>query len=313
MRYFSLPMKVYGSPFVKFLYIKEHKENAQQEDSTTIFVTNIAFDCTKEDLISIFSICGKVESVHLDSFKKSGPLLLKNKTKPRKKVPMGTHGTKQLVYLEEKKKLEEEGTKKEEKRPFENAGYAHVTFENKAALRMLFKQLSPDQFLEHTEKGSKRGVEQWLSEFEASMMIDQSQLQKEVDANMWEFDKSQFAFKQKIEDLSTVPDNDGWITVTRKGGKKSGAEKGPKMGATTVGPALLQQMKEKEKTKELDNFYRFQRTQRRASYMAGLRKRFEDDKKRIDKMKQNRKFRPNWEKWFVFNSNKDENCLFGVN
>ena len=47
-----------------------------------------------------------------------------------------------------------------------------------------------------------------------------------------------------------------------------------------------------KKTKELKNFYRFQMREERQSKLAELRKKFEDDKQRVARMKANRSFKP---------------------
>jgi len=43
----------------------------------------------------------------------------------------------------------------------------------------------------------------------------------------------------------------------------------------------------------LADFYRFQHSENRKNYTDTLRTRFEEDKKRIERMKQQRKFKPN--------------------
>ena len=47
-----------------------------------------------------------------------------------------------------------------------------------------------------------------------------------------------------------------------------------------------------KKTKELKNFYRFQMREEKQSKLAELRKKFEDDKQRVARMKANRSFKP---------------------
>lgn len=47
-----------------------------------------------------------------------------------------------------------------------------------------------------------------------------------------------------------------------------------------------------KKAKELKNFYRFQMREERQSKLAELRKKFEEDKQRVARMKANRSFKP---------------------
>jgi len=110
---------------------------------------------------------------------------------------------------------------------------------------------------------------------------------------MWNFDKEKLEFKKKIDALSSAPDLDGWVTVTRKGKKRTvGAQGKTVRVADKLDLATLNRIKEKELKKQKDDFYRFQRSENRQHHIEELRKRFEEDKKRIEKMRQGRKFRP---------------------
>lgn len=71
------------------------------------------------------------------------------------------------------------------------------------------------------------------------------------------------------------PDEEGWVTVTRK-------------RALPVG----RQEKKKRKKKELLNFYNFQQRETQRQRIAELRKKFEEDKRRVEQMREKRKFKP---------------------
>lgn len=71
------------------------------------------------------------------------------------------------------------------------------------------------------------------------------------------------------------PDDEGWVTVTRKRA----------LPATRV-------EKKKRKKKELLNFYNFQQRETQRQRIAELRKKFEEDKRRVEQMKEKRKFKP---------------------
>jgi len=82
------------------------------------------------------------------------------------------------------------------------------------------------------------------------------------------------------------------VTVTRKGKKKTEGAQGKKMGVANLNPFELQRLQQKAQEKQLSDFYRFQHAENRKNYIDTLRLRFEEDKKRIERMKQQRKFRP---------------------
>jgi len=198
------------------------------------------------------------------------------------------------VLLEEKRRKEEAVTKEEKKKqPFCAAGYAHVIFENPDTLKKVLKEPSQFDFSGKLEHGQPKGMEKWRKEYQSSYVVNIKQLQKEVNRFMWNFDKEKEERKKKIEALSSAPDADGWVTVTRKGRKHTTGAGGKTVGvAAKIDLATMEHIKEKEKKLQKDNFYRFQRTDKKQHNIEELRKRFEEDKKRIEKMRQGRKFRP---------------------
>jgi len=122
-------------------------------------------------------------------------------------------------------------------------------------------------------------------------LLDSATLQEEVNKSLWEFDKANYETKMNTQEMMSKPDEDGWITVGRHSGKKSGDA--IKVGVATVSPTtLLHTSVQKAKEKKLNDFYRFQRSQNKQDYIATLRMKFEQDKKRIESMKQKRKFKP---------------------
>jgi len=117
-------------------------------------------------------------------------------------------------------------------------------------------------------------------------------LQKRVDESIHEFDVREIEHKKKIDELSSMPDSNGWITVTSKGRKKTAGTGGARIGATNLSQETLMELKEKEKKKYKENFYRFQRAEKQHRALQQLRRKFEEDKKRMAKLKEGRKFKP---------------------
>jgi hypothetical protein len=84
--YTALTISLLHSPFIKTLFVKKYKPTQQPKSSEdapqskdetseyslppnrTLFVTNLTYDCTKEDIESIFSTFGPIENIILDSF-----------------------------------------------------------------------------------------------------------------------------------------------------------------------------------------------------------------------------------------------------
>ncbi len=80
-----------------------------------------------------------------------------------------------------------------------------------------------------------------------------------------------------------VADADGFITFkSRKKRKREQQKRG------TSGP----RSRKKSKKYELKNFYRFQMREEKRNQLADLRRKFEEDKLQVAKMKEARKFKP---------------------
>jgi len=121
------------------------------------------------------------------------------------------------------------------------------------------------------------GIQKWAKEYN-SQICDQSKLQQEVDSFMKRFDVQ--AEKQKQRGKQA--DDGGWTVVTKKGlsRKKSVTDK------------VLQKTQKGEKRKHLTDFYTFQKRESKMNHLIEMRRKYEEDKKKVNTMKRERKFRP---------------------
>jgi ribosomal RNA-processing protein 7 len=79
----------------------------------------------------------------------------------------------------------------------------------------------------------------------------------------------------------SVPDEDGFITVTR------GGRAGPaRMEEAEAKKAELEERRKNNGVK--DDFYRFQNREKRKEAEVNLRKRFEEDRRRVERMRERR-------------------------
>jgi len=128
------------------------------------------------------------------------------------------------------------------------------------------------------------GVKKWVNEYNSGI-VKESTLQESVDKYMKEYDTKVSKEKQEEEELGE-PDEDGWVTVTKAAKKPAAPVK--KESETSV----RKNGKKKKKKSELKNFYTFQMKDEKLNRIQELRRKFEEDKKKITKMKMERKFRP---------------------
>jgi len=280
-----LCVKCKTTPFQKYIYYKEHKEK-NLSPGKTLFITNLAIDTTQQDLINIFSVYGEVSEVHLDSFRKKSPTLQRSLSVDTTNQPSITQ---KLIFQEKQKKFEANITEEDLKLPFSSAGYAHLVFKEEESLTKAIR--SPVVGVDHSELGGElKGFEKWLEAKKAEVNIDMEKLEKEANDFMTGYDTRKFQFQKRLEQLTSYPDEDGWVTVTK--GKKKSRGNTAAIGVAKVDQQTLKKLIEKEKKKHKTDFYRFQRTEQANTHIQELRKRFDQDRKRIEKLREGRKFKP---------------------
>ncbi|XP_022095462.1 ribosomal RNA-processing protein 7 homolog A-like [Acanthaster planci] len=244
-----------------FLYYREHRvrdEDATKPASRTLFVVNVPPFCNKECLERLFGLCGKVEDVFIQD-------------KPSSTVCSEKHS-------------------KNFPSPVNSLGFqfAFVVFQKSSSVpkaKQLPSQLEEPFLLSTEDKSLLTGYKKWCSDYTLSRP-DVDDLQKEIDDFMQEYDAKVQEEELKAKELEGVPDEEGWITVTRKSAK-------PAVARTEKNQRRLRakERKKREKT-ELLNFYTFQMRESKREHIAQLRQKFEEDKQKIAQMKAARKFKP---------------------
>jgi len=127
------------------------------------------------------------------------------------------------------------------------------------------------------------GLRRWISDYSSRIITDWDDFQREIDDYMIEYDEKKEAESARLKEMSEVADDDGWVTVTSKSkkGARKPNDKRAKVKAKAIG-----------KKKELLNFYKFQKKEKKEDLIQSLREKFEEDKKRVASMRTERKFKP---------------------
>ncbi|KAL9956983.1 hypothetical protein ACROYT_G038555 [Oculina patagonica] len=159
----------------------------------------------------------------------------------------------------------------------------YIVFKKSSSLTAALNLDSSTVRVLSTEKNPiQTGMKKWIQEYHMQYP-DSTKLQAEVDEFMAKFDAEKEKSEQEEAEARNQPDDEGWVTVGR-GGRNPAA---PRLDA-----AELQERRKKKKKQALLNFYQFQQRETRREHIAHLRKKFDEDKKRIAEMKSARKFRP---------------------
>lgn len=128
----------------------------------------------------------------------------------------------------------------------------------------------------------KTGIEKWKAEHK-DRICDESLLQAEVNSFMVAFEEREEEERQEARKPEV--DEDGWVTVKR--GKNAGFEQ-----KESILKALEEKMANDKKRKEFKNFYTFQFRDSKHKHIISLRKKFEQDKIKIEALKRARRFKP---------------------
>ncbi|XP_038612521.1 ribosomal RNA-processing protein 7 homolog A isoform X2 [Tachyglossus aculeatus] len=242
-----------------WLYMKEHKvregTRSPYPKSRTLFILNVPPYCLEEDLIQLLSCCGKVQSLELQE----KPDLAESRPEPRSRFFQPRPATFHVAY---------------------------VVFRKPASVHLAMSLGRKGPLVISSEsRPVKTGIQKWIADYSASL-VDPEALKVEVDTFMEKYDNEIAKEDAKAEEEEGVPDNEGWVKVTRKG-RRPGI---PRTEAASL--RLLEKEKQKRTRKELLNFYAWQHRETKREHLAQLRKKFEEDKQRIALMRAQRKFRP---------------------
>ncbi|KOC63729.1 Ribosomal RNA-processing protein 7 like protein A, partial [Habropoda laboriosa] len=131
------------------------------------------------------------------------------------------------------------------------------------------------------------GLEKWVIEYNESR-IDQEKLKQNIEEYMENYEKQVADKKAKEKAIEEAKENDGWVTVT---GRKKRGQFALSRKESTINKVQHKE-EQKNKKKQLLNFYTFQIRESKKKNLAELRKKFELDKKRLQDLKSKRTFKP---------------------
>ncbi|KAI0211271.1 Ribosomal RNA-processing-like protein 7A [Lamellibrachia satsuma] len=247
------------STATQYLYVKQHEvrnPHPSLPSNRTLFVLNVPSYVNKNCLQRLFSDSGKVEAVHLH------------------KNPVDTPP-------------ETERPPSEFFSPHKDpSGHtvAYVVFKNTVSAKKAVKE-TKTRILSTPEHPISTGIAKWCKDYR-QRCPQLEVLQKEIDDYMAVFDSKVEKEKETAREAEGVPDEEGWVTVTRYGKSKG-------VPRTEAHEKRLSKKEKKKRTeKELLNFYSFQMRETKREHIAQLRQKFEEDKQRVAEMKAARKFRP---------------------
>lgn len=126
------------------------------------------------------------------------------------------------------------------------------------------------------------GIDKWTKQYFSSF-VNEKLLQAEVDEYLIAFEQREQ--EERDDAKKTEVDEDGWTVVKR--GKTGGFQQ-----KESILKALEDKIEKGKEKKEFNNFYAFQIRQSKQKHIVSLRKKFAQDKLKIEAMKKARRFKP---------------------
>lgn len=305
-----------------YLYVKAHAPAiATESTARSLFVANVPIDASEANLRALFAeqLGGaRVESVGFDAsvpaevaHKHFNPAEVKggksdgaeSRGKKRKREEDGK-GKKSDMVAEGVLEDEDSALPRTWSAPVRRSGSgAVVVFLDKASMRGALKEVHAaikSGKAIHWVGGEALGVGRtstyWRLQLEedinrhpgytshlALLHPPPTLLSATTNAYLSQFDAAAAQRARALAHLRSVPDEDGFITVTRGGGRSL-----PAARLEIAQQKQSEQEDRKKKKGSLDGFYRFQNREKRKEQEGMLKKQFEKDRRRVMEMRERR-------------------------
>jgi ribosomal RNA-processing protein 7 len=130
----------------------------------------------------------------------------------------------------------------------------------------------------------------------SKLLRNRSKLMEECNVVMQAYEDAEEAKRKAQQVAKSEPDDDGFVTISYSGAVGSKIELEQSITATTPsrrkGNKRSRKKKEAMGSNELKDFYRFQRKDNRKRTMEDLRRQFEEDVRKVKRLKEEKEYRP---------------------
>ncbi|KAI0375964.1 hypothetical protein BV20DRAFT_1032331 [Pilatotrama ljubarskyi] len=307
--------RAHSAPKKKDAKGKQKAKVAALPEGRTLFLVNVPPDATERELTLLFKSCGTVEKVVFstggsgssdseelredgdsddesgegEGAAGSGDEEEDADSRPKKKRKVSQSDAPQVVPLPSPPM-----------RTLRRTGHtAYVVFLDSSSLDRALKP-PPKPYTWPIDKEAPHGLEHYTALYHA-LRPPLDVVRAHADSWMEAFEHEQAKKRQesKYHKGEAIVDEDGFTLVTRGGayGKTLGGGVGvaskrfqeEQAGATS---GSKRRRKDKKEKKEKDAFYAFQIHEKKRKELIDLKKKFEEDRAKIEKLKQSRKFKP---------------------
>ncbi|KAJ1732481.1 hypothetical protein LPJ61_002017 [Coemansia biformis] len=296
-----------------YLYFRQHSSTSEDilvPADRTLFVANLPVDATERDIRRLFRGVARVARIVFNGV--AGQDVIKSAAASARMTAElaaamagaadGAHKSKGGKRKSKTGAAAEGATGDEPATPvprtqlLASGSSAHVVFLEKEELAKVLDMRAGAiaTWPERDEDDSAnpleyRGLARYIYEHRAARP-PADLLKTEVDSFMAKFEESQYERERMLSQQHNVPDADGFVTVVHRGRHTKNSDGSGSVTAASAANAREAGARKKEVV--FGNMYRFQVRERKNNQLQELRKKFEEDKARIARMRQTRQFRP---------------------
>ncbi|KAJ7057107.1 ribosomal RNA-processing protein 7-domain-containing protein [Mycena amicta] len=303
---FTVVPIAYGGDSTHYLYARAHtgsKKNSSKTlpDARTLFLVNVPPDATERELVLFFKSSGTVERVVFDGDAPQEELDVDSDNEEQEAEEQQPDEVEEMQPARKRRKLTGKKNTKPTIVPLPSPALrrlrgtgrtAHVVFLDQSSVdRALLASSTPRPWPLSEEPS---GLGHYMARYDAARPpLDSVRAHADSAMELFEYELRQTKQQSKYHKGEDIVDEDGFTLVTRGGayGKNLGggvgvaSKKFQETGETTT-------RQRKKETKEKKNFYAFQLAERQRNDLLELKKNWELDKAKVEKLKAARKFKP---------------------
>ncbi|KIM76357.1 hypothetical protein PILCRDRAFT_826343 [Piloderma croceum F 1598] len=303
---FTIIPVTYSSSSTHIIYARPHSGSKKTPKQTlpngrTLFLVNVPPDTTERELILLFKHAGTVEKVVFDHDGVELPEAEESESE--------SEGEEDAVVEDEsqeqphkKRKVSKDDTGPPKVSPLprtplrtlrKTGTCAHVIFLDSSSLeRALTTPQKPRPWPRSPDEPS--GLAHYMALYDSLRPpLDAVREHADTSMELYEYELARSKQNSSHRKGEAVVDEDGFTLVTRGGayGKTLGGGVGV-ANKTFDGSSLNKHGRKKKEGKEKDAFYAFQKAEKQRKAIMDLKKNWEADKAKVEKLKESRRFKP---------------------
>ncbi|KAH9482217.1 Ribosomal RNA-processing protein 7-like protein A [Psilocybe cubensis] len=304
---FSVIPVLYNSSTTHYLYARSHTSkglsNKVLPEGRTLFLVNLPPDATERELVLFFKHSGTVEKVVFDFDVKELQNEASDSESDDDEEMEGIDAAGSDEQPKKKKKSQKDKAEvptviplpTRPLRKFRKTGSsAYVIFLDTSSLdRALASTSKPRTW--PTSDDEPSGLGHYRAMYEAARPpLDAVRAYADTFVEVYEYELAKSRQKSKYRKGEAIVDEDGFTLVTRGGayGKTLGGGVGVASKAFQRSGESARNRHHKKEKKEKEGFYAFQKAEKQRSGLIELKRKWEEDKAKVEKLKASRRFKP---------------------